>query len=200
MAEKPVLRLVAESGILGKGVEGAAHGIAAIRHTALAFDQFEMVDGVGIDRVPVLHRTAPPRGVVEAYAVNQQQVAATGHAANERGAVTVGGFLGKHSGSETERIGNIAPGVFRKKILIQISAGVGRVGERNLGACCRDDQWLQQVLAVRQQRCDENCREQNSRGFLWLSLQVGRILECDSPLAGPIVLAAVVHVSDVCLS
>jgi hypothetical protein len=115
---KRAIRLIHETRGLAEGVERAADGVRAVEHRALAFHQFDAVDREGIDGVPVLDRAAAPGGVVEAHAIDHQQVLAAGEAADEGRAMAVRGFLNQHAGRVLERLRQRAAGVFTDEIRI----------------------------------------------------------------------------------
>ena len=152
MAEEGSVRLVLEAGGTGEGVDRAADGIGPEQHRALALHQFDAVDGIGIDGIPILHRSAAPGGVVDADAIDHQQVLAAGEATDEGRAVAVGGLLDQHPGRELEDIGQGPAGVLLDKVTFDPLHGVGDIGFGVLDPRRGGHQRIQQVLPVKGQR------------------------------------------------
>ena len=141
---------IAETGMFGKSIERAADGIRAVGDAALAFDQLHVIDGKGIDRVPVLHGACAPGRIIQADAIDQQQIAAARLTADEWRAVAEGGFLRKHAWGVAEGIGEIAAEIFREEMLIERVAGVSGIGAIRFRAASGDDDGLQEILAASQ--------------------------------------------------
>ena len=124
MGEEAVF--VAEAGGLGEGVDSAADGIGAVEDGSLGFDEFDLGDGLGVDGVPILYGAAAPGGVVEADAVEKEEVLSSGEAANVGGAVGGGGLLDEDAGGVEEGLREGAGGVFFE---VFFGKNVGSVGD-----------------------------------------------------------------------
>ena len=69
MREKCSLCLFAEASVFAEDIKRAADRIRSKWNAALAFDQFEVIDSIGVNGIPVLHRTSAPGGIVQAHAI-----------------------------------------------------------------------------------------------------------------------------------
>ncbi len=146
MLKQRTVRLVLETRRFAEGVERAAHGVGAVEHRALALDQLEPVNRIRVHSVPVLHRTATPGGVVDAHAIDHQEVLPTGKTADVRRSMAVGRFLDKHAGRELQRLRQSAPRVFPDEIRINggrcVSCGTCRLFAPRSG----DKQRIEKIL------------------------------------------------------
>ena len=64
-----------------------------------------MIQGEGIQGVPILDRAAAERGVIEADTIDEKEVLPAGEAADKWRAVAVGGFLYEHARGVAEGVG-----------------------------------------------------------------------------------------------
>src|SRR5690606_10914553 len=114
--------------------------------------QLDAVDGKGVDGVPILDWAAAPRGIVEPDAVDQEQVLPSGEAADERRAVAVGRFLNEDAGNELQRFRERPAGVFGYEAGVNAVHPVGAVAFPDLGAGGGENERVERVLAVGDER------------------------------------------------
>ena len=81
--EEEAFAFILEAGAFREEIQGAADGVAAIKHTPLPWHELDAVDGVRVDGVEVLVRAFAEDAVVEADAVDQREVSEAGEATDE---------------------------------------------------------------------------------------------------------------------
>jgi hypothetical protein len=89
---------IVEPGAFGERIQSASCGIGAVENRALAFDELQVIEGKGIDGVPVLDRSAAESGIVDADTVDKEQVLPSRQTTDERRTVTIGGLLHENAG------------------------------------------------------------------------------------------------------
>lgn len=152
---------VAEVGGFRESVHGAADRVGSVEYGTLAADELDAVDGKGVDRVPVLHRTAAEGGIVNADPIDHEEVLATGKAADEGGAMAVRGFLNEDAGGVLECVRKGAAGVVLKVIGVQKAQRIRNILRPEATAGGGDNKGFEEVLGGK--RCGD--REQGDGEF-----------------------------------
>lgn len=109
-ALEKAFRPVTVSASHGDGIDRAAQGIAPEEDAPLALNKFDPVQAIRIDGVGVLGRSTAEGAVIEAHAVDEEEILSPGEASDEGGALSVGGLLDGDSGCERKGLGEGSKG------------------------------------------------------------------------------------------